>query len=214
MLRRRDVLDDTLILFLSDNGGCAEEINTQGWYDYILRGGERVSREFTLDGRPIQVGNDPGVMPGPDDTYQSYGLPWANVSNTPFRLYKALTHTGGVATPLIAHWPAGIPAAGELRDQPGHLIDIMPTLVELAGAAYPTDYAGEEIQPMEGVSLVPAFADRTPGSGSDLRGTRREPGRDGRHVESRGARGHRPVGALRHGTRPDRDTGSGHAPIR
>ncbi|MCY3678288.1 MAG: arylsulfatase [Gemmatimonadetes bacterium] len=161
-LRRRDVLDDTLILFLSDNGGCAEEINTQGWYDYILRGGERVSREFTLDGRPIQVGNDPGVMPGPDDTYQSYGLPWANLSNTPFRLYKALTHTGGVATPLIAHWPAGISAAGELRDQPGHLIDIMPTFVELAGAAYPAEYSGEEIQPMEGVSLVPAFADDQP----------------------------------------------------
>ncbi len=162
MLRRREVLDDTLILFLSDNGGCAEEINTQGWYDYILRGGERVSREFTLDGRPIQVGNDPAVMPGPDDTYQSYGLPWANLSNTPFRLYKALTHTGGVATPLIAHWRAGIPAAGALRDQPGHLIDIMPTLVELAGAAYPTDYAGARIQPMEGVSLVPAFTDDRP----------------------------------------------------
>ena len=161
-LRRRGALDDTLILFLSDNGGCAEEINTQGWYDYILRGGERVSREFTLDGRPIQVGNDPSVMPGPDDTYQSYGLPWANLSNTPFRLYKALTHTGGVATPLIAHWPAGISAAGELRDQPGHLIDIMPTLVELAGAAYPTEHAGEAIQPMEGVSLVPAFADDRP----------------------------------------------------
>ncbi len=161
-LRRRGVLDDTLILFLSDNGGCAEEINTQGWYDYILRGGERVSRESTLDGRPIQVGNDPSVMPGPDDTYQSYGLPWANLSNTPFRLYKALTHTGGVATPLIAHWPAGISAAGELRDQPGHLIDIMPTLAELAGAAYPTEYGGEAIQPMEGVSLVPAFADDRP----------------------------------------------------
>lgn len=161
-LRRGGVVDDTLILFLSDNGGCAEEINTQGWYDYILRGGERVSRESTLDGRPIQVGNDPSVMPGPDDTYQSYGLPWANLSNTPFRLYKALTHTGGVATPLIAHWPAGISAAGELRDQPGHLIDIMPTLVELAGAAYPTEHDGEAIQPMEGASLVAAFADDRP----------------------------------------------------
>ncbi|MDE2652359.1 MAG: arylsulfatase [Gemmatimonadota bacterium] len=161
-LRRLGVLDDTLILFLSDNGGCAEEINTQGWYDYILRGGERVSRESTLDGRPILVGNDPSVMPGPDDTYQSYGLPWANLSNTPFRLYKALTHTGGVATPLIAHWPAGISTAGELRDQPGHLIDIMPTLVELAGAAYPTEHDGEAIQPMEGVNLVAAFADDRP----------------------------------------------------
>jgi arylsulfatase len=166
LLRNRGVLGDTLILFLSDNGGCAEEINTQGWYDYILRGGERVSRESTLDGRPIQVGNDPDVMPGPDDTYQSYGVPWANVSNTPFRLYKSFAHAGGVATPLIAHWPTGIRAAGELRRQPGHLIDIMPTLVELAGASYPNAYAGQEIQAMEGASLVPAFEDHALDRGS------------------------------------------------
>jgi arylsulfatase len=166
LLERRGVLDDTLILFLSDNGGCAEEINTQGWYDYILRGRERVSRESTLDGRPIQVGNDPDVMPGPYDTYQSYGVPWANVSNTPFRLYKSFAHAGGVATPLIAHWPAGISAAGELRRQPGHLIDIMPTLAEVSGASYPTARAGQEIQAMEGASLVPAFEDRALDRGS------------------------------------------------
>jgi arylsulfatase len=160
-LRRRDVLDDTLILILSDNGGCAEEINTQGWYDYILHGGERVSREFTLDGTPIQVGNDPGVMPGPYDTYQSYGIPWANLSNTPFRLYKSFTHTGGVATPLVVHWPTGIAGRGELRRQRGHLIDVMATCVDVSGGAYPGTYAGNEIQPMEGVSLVPAFEDRS-----------------------------------------------------
>jgi arylsulfatase len=119
-----------------------------------------VSREHTLDGRPIQVGNDPAVMPGSDDTYQSYGVPWANVSNTPFRLYKSYTHEGGVATPLVVHWPAGIAARGELRGQPGHVIDIMATLVDVGAAAYPQSFDGQEIQPPEGVSLVPAFDDR------------------------------------------------------
>jgi len=160
-LERRGALDDTLVLFLSDNGGCAEEIDTPGWYDYILRGGEGVSRERTLDGRPIQVGNDPSVLPGPYDTYQSYGIPWANVSNTPFRLYKSFDHEGGIATPLIVHWPARISAAGDLRHQLGHLIDIMPTLAEVAGAAYPMTFDDRTITPMEGVSLVPAFANAT-----------------------------------------------------
>jgi arylsulfatase len=158
-LERRGVLDDTLILFLSDNGGCAEEIDTPGWYDYILHGGEGVSRERTLDGKPIRVGNDPSVLPGPYDTYESYGIPWANVSNTPFRLYKSFDHEGGVATPLIVHWPAGIGAPGELRHQVGHLIDIMPTLAEVAGASYPAALDERTITPMEGVSLVPAFSD-------------------------------------------------------
>jgi arylsulfatase A-like enzyme len=160
-LERRGALDDTLILFLSDNGGCAEEINTPGWYDYILRGGEGVSRERTLDGKPIHVGNDPSVMPGAYDTYQSYGIPWANVSNTPFRLYKSFDHEGGVATPLIVHWPARISATGDLRHQVGHLIDIMPTLAGVAEAAYPTTFGERTITPMEGVSLVPAFSDAT-----------------------------------------------------
>lgn len=162
-LRRRSALDDTLILFLSDNGGCAEEINTPGWYDYILGGREQVSRTHTMDGKPIQVGNDPSVIPGSYDTYQSYGVPWANLSNTPFRLYKSSTHAGGVATPLVAHWPAGIAGGGQLRRQLGHLVDIMPTFVDLAGATYPSTFRGEDIQPMEGVSLLPAFQDRPMG---------------------------------------------------
>ncbi len=159
-LEGQGVLDNTLILFLSDNGGCAEELNTQGWYDYILRGGERVSREHTLDGKPIRVGNDPTVLPGPYDTYQSYGIPWANLSNTPFRLYKVHTHQGGVATPLVVHWPAGIRSPGELRTQVGHLVDIMATCLDVSGAAYQTRFRGQEVLPVEGLSLVPAFADQ------------------------------------------------------
>ncbi len=99
----------------------------------------------------------PNIMPGPEDTYISYGKGWANVSNTPFREYKHWVHEGGISTPLIAHWPAGIRRRGELEHQPGHLIDIMATCVEVSGAKYPSEYKGNAITPLEGLSLVPAF---------------------------------------------------------
>src|SRR5439155_7869036 len=89
------------------------------------------------DGFPVRMG--PKVMPGGPDTYVAYGRGWANVSNTPFREYKHWVHEGGISTPLIAHWPKGIGAKGELRQQPGHLIDIAATCVELSGAKYPAD---------------------------------------------------------------------------
>ena len=98
-------------------------------------------------------------MPGPDDTFIAYGRGWANASNTPFREYKHWNHEGGISTPLIAHWPKGI--AARQRNQfvktPGHLIDIMATVVDVGGAQYPTEHNGKKIQPMEGVSLRPAF---------------------------------------------------------
>ena len=96
-------------------------------------------------------------MPGPASTWISYGQAWANTSNTPFRYYKHFVHEGGIATPLIAHWPAGIRRHGELEEQPGHLIDIMATCVELSGAKYPREFRGNVIRAMEGRSLVPAF---------------------------------------------------------
>jgi arylsulfatase A-like enzyme len=97
----------------------------------------------------------PDVVPGPYDTYVAYGEGWANVSNTPFREYKHWVHEGGISTPLIAHWPKGIAAKGELRRQPGHLIDLMATCVEVGGAKYPA-----AATPLEGRSLVGAFADK------------------------------------------------------
>jgi len=141
--------ENTLIFFLADNGGCAEEI-LPTWKGLHFP-------ETTRDGRPVRQGNDPSVMPGPEDTYQSYGIPWANASNTPFRLYKHWVHEGGIATPLIAHWPSNMKARGELCHQPGHLIDIMVTCIDVAGAKYPSRYKGHKITPMEGKSLLPAF---------------------------------------------------------
>ena len=98
-------------------------------------------------------------MPGPADSYIAYGRDWANVSNTPFREYKHWVHEGGISTPLIVHWPAGIPTArrGQLDPQVGHIIDLMPTCAELSGATYPRDWQGKTIKPMEGMSLTPAI---------------------------------------------------------
>src|SRR5206468_9315304 len=110
-----------------------------------------INPKQTRDGFPVIGGRH--VLPGPHDTYVAYGRDWANVSNTPFREYKHWVHEGGISTPLIAHWPKGIAARGELRRQPGHLIDLMATCVEVAGATYP-----KEATPPEGKSLVGAFA--------------------------------------------------------
>lgn len=148
-LRSSGQLDNTLVLFLADNGGCAEEI-TERWKSLSIP-------EVTHDGRPVANGNNPEVMPGAEDNYQSYGIPWANVSNTPFRRYKHHVHEGGIASPLVVHWPKGFSARGEFCETPGHVIDIMATCLDVAGAAYPTQYGKNAIEPMEGTSLVPAF---------------------------------------------------------
>ncbi len=133
-LKSTGQLDHTLILFLQDNGACAEMIGR---------------RDALSDGKV--------VMPGPGNTWMAYGQSWANVSNTPLRMYKHFVHEGGISTPLIAHWPAGISRRGALTSEPGHLIDLMATCVELSGAKYPLKVGDLEIQPMEGVSLAPAF---------------------------------------------------------
>lgn len=132
-LKANGQYDNTLILFLSDNGG-----NAESGPDGQLRG----------EGRPG----------GPQSIVWA-GLNWATLQNTPFRYFKHYMDEGGIATPLIAHWPKGIDARlnGTMVREPGHLIDVMPTLVELAGASYPAQFKGHDILPEEGRSLAPAF---------------------------------------------------------
>jgi arylsulfatase len=131
-LKQRGVFDSTLILFMSDNGGNAES---------------------GPQGRSV---GDPSAASS--DWF--CGESWAFLQNTPFRRYKHFNHEGGIATPLIAHWPAGIAAKNELRPQPAHLIDIMATCVDVAGATPLKELNGKPLIPLEGRSLVPAFANQ------------------------------------------------------
>ena len=154
-LKQRGVYDNTLILFMSDNGG-----NAEGGAKGRLEGAPIKGRKFGLG--PGAPRPKPGAFtPGGDDSKVFCGESWANLENTPFRRYKHFNHEGGIATPLIAHWPAGIAAKGEFRTQPGHLIDIMATCVDLTGVKYPVAFKGQPILPMEGKSLVPAFGNQT-----------------------------------------------------
>lgn len=136
-LEKQGVLDNTLILFLSDNGGCHE-------------GGPQ-GEDFW--------GNfwDGTARPGSGDSYHNYGRSWANLSNTPFRMFKHWVHEGGISTPLIVRWPKGIKETGGITHQRGHIIDIMTTCCNVANVEYPKFYKNQEIIPMQGKSLVPFF---------------------------------------------------------
>jgi len=131
-------LDNTLIMFLSDNGAC---------HEYWAYGFDFLPGESPLRPGPI----------GSADSFTSYGRGWSNAGNTPFRLHKHWAHEGGIATPLIAHWPAVIKEGGKLTHEPGHVIDLMTTCLDMAGAEYPQEHAGRRITPLEGKSLSPVF---------------------------------------------------------
>ena len=147
-IKKSGIERNTLVIFMSDNGGC-DEVIQPGYYDVPSR---------TRDGRTIKVGNgNPSVFAGPDDVWQSYGVPWANVSDTPFRLYKHFVHEGGISTPFIVSWPAVIQNSNTVTRQIGHVTDLMATFVDLAGATHPATFNGHPIQPLEGKSLLPIF---------------------------------------------------------
>lgn len=151
-------LDNTIIIFLADNGGCAEDI-PEGVEPSQLVEKLMIAQYKTRDGRDVRIGNYTDIMPGAEDTYQSYGQAWANLSNTPFRFYKHWTHEGGISTPLIIHWPEGVTEKGAIRHNPGQLTDIMATILEATGTAYPAERNGAAVPACEGVSLVPSFTD-------------------------------------------------------
>lgn len=165
-LKAQGQLENTLILYLQDNGACAEEVGRQG------KGEEKASSPTlstipldairgdypprqTRDGYPVRSGR--GVMPGAGDTWVAYGKSWATVSNTPFREYKHWVHEGGITTPLIVHWPKGIDPSkkGVIDREPGHLIDIMATCLDVGQAEYPKTKDGQTIKPYRGRSIAP-----------------------------------------------------------
>ncbi len=167
-LDEKGILENTIIFYMHDNGACAEfqgeqrpeaplteeqKILRPFPEDSILI--EGVNATHTRDGRFVRRGR--GVMPGDDDTWVAVGEAWANVSNTPFRLYKHWVHEGGISTPMIVHWPKGIKTKNEMRNQPSQLIDIMATCIDIADLKYPKVYNGNQVQPYEGKSLLPAF---------------------------------------------------------
>ena len=126
--------ENTLVLFLADNGGCHETADIP-------------------QGTPRNTWGDPNAMPGPVTSFDAYGLPWANASNVPFRRFKSWVHEGGISSPLVCRWPTGLKQpAGSWTSEPGHIIDVMATCLDLAGADYP---AGKT--PVEGKSLRPIF---------------------------------------------------------
>ena len=170
-LKATGQLDNTLIVVLSDNGASAENAAAYG------PGFDRPSQ--TRDGRNIVYATKKEALPGTETTYSSIGQRWANVANTPYRLWKAESYEGGVHTPMIAFWPKGIAAArGSYSDRVGHVMDFMRTFVEVSGAVYPTTYKGRAIPPTPGISLVPSFR----GDGVDRRG--------GRDLRGMGSKGH------------------------
>jgi arylsulfatase len=135
-IQKAGIEENTFVLFLSDNGGCHEN----------------------LENHPL---NKPGALPGTRESFVSYQRPWATVSNVPFRMFKHWVHEGGIASPCIARWPARIRSHGTITAQVGHVIDLMATCCEIAGAGYPNEVGGRPVLPNEGKSLVPILDGRT-----------------------------------------------------
>lgn len=144
-LRKAGAADNTLVMFLSDNGASDQAVS--GPLD-------KPGQTWRVDGTPTQVGNKPSIKPGGADTFVTAGPAWANVSNAPFRRHKQTNHEGGIATPFIARWPGKIPQVGTVTREPAHIIDVMATCLDVAGVEYPAEFNGRSVQPLAGQSLL------------------------------------------------------------
>jgi len=133
VLKKREQFENTMILFLTDNGACAEGA--------VLGRGEI----HDIDKRNLETNNN-------------YGAAWANLSSTPFRLYKHFTHEGGSATPFFMHWPSGIKSQKDWYRSPAQIIDLFPTLLEVCGVDYPKSFHGNSLPSLRGISLTPSFS--------------------------------------------------------
>lgn len=155
-LKRTEQLDNTLIVYFHDNGACSEHLSGNGWgtATNVLKWGKE-------DGKTIAVGDQYDVPMGGRLSYGSVGHNWANAQNMPLRHYKANVHEGGACTPCIIHWPAGMKYRGAITRQRGHVVDLMATCIELAGAEYPETFGGRPITPHESLSLVPVITGGT-----------------------------------------------------
>jgi arylsulfatase A-like enzyme len=141
-LDRSGVADNTVVMFLSDNGGCAS--HSGYFHEEVRKAHEAYNHE----------------LPGSGDTYDYVAQGWGWAQNAPFRRYKVWTHEGGISTPLIARWPGTI-KPGTVTHQVGHVVDFMPTLLALTGATYPETRRDVKVLPTDGLSLLPVFKGKT-----------------------------------------------------
>jgi len=154
-LKQTNQFENTLIIFTNDNGACDEHLSGNGWGT-----ADNVLAWAKSQGKVLSVGDDYDVPSGGPFSYHSVGHNWANAQNTPLRRYKANVHEGGACVPCIMHWPAGMTANGEITRQRGHMVDVLATCLDLAGAYYPEKFKGKSILPNEGISLVPILKGR------------------------------------------------------
>jgi arylsulfatase len=149
-VRRATAEENTLVLFLSDNGASDQAVGAV----------DKPGQTWRVDGTPTQVGNKPTIQPGGPDTFVTAGPAWANVSNAPFRRHKQSNHEGGIAAPLIAWWPRAIKQAGAILHEPAHITDVAATCLDAAGVEYPAQFHGRNVLPLAGRSLLPVLDGR------------------------------------------------------
>jgi arylsulfatase A-like enzyme len=153
-LKKSGKLDNTLVLFLSDNGASPERRGKAPVFHKAkyVRSGEEMNWITT---------EQDTISPGPGDTWSFLGNHWAGAVNAPFRYWKGESYEGGTATPLIVHWPNGLKTnPGGITTEFGHVMDVVPTFLELAGLEYPQEFNGNKIIPYSGKSMVPIFQNK------------------------------------------------------